>query len=96
MTGKAASSALAAIAERDGALNCFTGVISDAASAEPEAGPLSGLPFAAKNLFDVAGITTLAGSRLYAGNPPAARDATAVAALRRAASTAAALSPSSR
>ena len=34
-----------------------------------------------KNLFDVAGLTTLAGSRTLAGRPPAARDATLVSRL---------------
>ena len=37
-----------------------------------------------KNLFDVAGVTTLAGSRINRERPPAERDAAAVAALRRA------------
>ncbi len=40
--------------------------------------------FTAKNLFDVAGLTTLAGSKINAERPPAARDATVVARLRRA------------
>ena len=47
-------------------------------------GPLAGVPFAVKNLFDVAGVTTLAGSRINRERPPAERDAAAVAALRRA------------
>ena len=42
------------------------------------------MPFAVKNLFDVAGVTTLAGSRINRERPPAERDAAAVAALRRA------------
>ena len=49
-----------------------------------DAGPLAGVPFAVKDLFDVAGITTLAGSKINRERPPAARDAAAVAALRRA------------
>lgn len=36
--------------------------------------PLAAVPYAVKNLFDVEGITTLAGARLYAHNPPARRD----------------------
>ena len=36
--------------------------------------PLLGVPFAVKNLFDIAGVTTLAGSRIERGSPPAARD----------------------
>ena len=42
------------------------------------------MPFAAKNLFDIAGVTTLAGSKINADNAPATRDATAVARLRTA------------
>jgi AtzE family amidohydrolase len=40
------------------------------------------VPFAVKNLFDIAGLTTLAGSKINAGHPPAAKDATVVARLR--------------
>jgi aspartyl-tRNA(Asn)/glutamyl-tRNA(Gln) amidotransferase subunit A len=83
------------IGRRDGALNCFTAVFADLACAEAERidrhvglgadpGPLAGVPFAVKNLFDVAGIATLAGSRINTDRPPATRDAAAVAALRRA------------
>jgi AtzE family amidohydrolase len=89
------TAALARIAERDPALGCFTHVRADAALAEAarvdervaageDAGPLAGVPFAVKNLFDVAGLTTLAGSKIFAERPPATRDAAAVAALRRA------------
>ncbi len=42
------------------------------------------MPFAVKNLFDVAGVTTLAGSRINRERPPATRDAAAVRALGRA------------
>ena len=38
-------------------------------------GPLAGVPFAVKNLFDVAGLPTRAGSRINRERPPAARDA---------------------
>ena len=89
------AAALDRIARRDGALNCFTHVAGEAALAEAgrvdaraaageDPGPLAGVPFAVKNLFDVAGVTTLAGSRINADRPPAIRDATAVTALRRA------------
>jgi aspartyl-tRNA(Asn)/glutamyl-tRNA(Gln) amidotransferase subunit A len=89
------AAALERIARRDGVLNCFTHVRSEAALAEAaridartaageDPGPLAGVPFAVKNLFDVEGLTTLAGSRIFAERPPAPRDATAVAALRRA------------
>jgi aspartyl-tRNA(Asn)/glutamyl-tRNA(Gln) amidotransferase subunit A len=41
-------------------------------------GKLAGLPLSIKDLFDVAGEVTTAGSRVLAGNPPAKRDATVV------------------
>lgn len=47
-------------------------------------GPLCGLPVTVKDLFDQAGQTTRAGSRLRADAPPAAADAPAVARLRAA------------
>ncbi|RTM28690.1 AtzE family amidohydrolase, partial [Klebsiella pneumoniae] len=36
--------------------------------------PLAGIPYAVKNLFDVAGHTTLAGAELLSDRPPAASD----------------------
>jgi len=83
------------IRARDAELNCFTAVVAESAMREAEAvdadmgagkamGPLAGVPFAVKNLFDVAGLTTLAGSRINAERPRAAKDATVVARLRRA------------
>jgi amidase/aspartyl-tRNA(Asn)/glutamyl-tRNA(Gln) amidotransferase subunit A len=36
--------------------------------------PLLGVPFAVKNLFDVRGLTTLAGSKIERGKPPATAD----------------------
>ncbi len=87
--------ALDRMAARDGALNAFTRVLGDAALADADTvdrrlakgddpGPLAGVPFAVKNLFDIAGLATLAGSKINAGLPPAERDATAVARLRAA------------
>ena len=87
--------ALDRIAARDPGLNCFTAVLAERARREAEAvdatvaagrdpGPLAGVPFAVKNLFDVAGVTTLAGSNINVEHPPARRDAGAVAALGRA------------
>jgi AtzE family amidohydrolase len=89
------AAALALITQRDPTLNCFTHVRGPAAldeaerldnrmSAGQDVGPLAGVPFAVKNLFDVEGLTTLAGSKIFAERPPAVRDAKAVAALRRA------------
>lgn len=57
----------------------------DAARQAGEAlGPLAGVPFAAKDLFDVAGHVTGAGSAATADNAPAARDADAIAQLEAA------------
>jgi AtzE family amidohydrolase len=89
------AAALARIAARDPALNCFTHVrtqgaldeaerIDERVAAGQDVGPLAGVPFAVKNLFDVEDVTTLAGSKIFAERPPATRDAAAVAALRRA------------
>ena len=46
--------------------------------------PLAGLPVSVKDLFDVAGQTTSAGSLVLAGGPPARHDAAAVQRLRAA------------
>jgi aspartyl-tRNA(Asn)/glutamyl-tRNA(Gln) amidotransferase subunit A len=46
------------------------------------ASPLAGLPVSIKDLFDVAGEVTLAGSKALDDRPPAARDAPVVARLR--------------
>ncbi len=89
------NAALKRIEARDRELNCFTAVTAETALTDAEQidrriaagqdpGPLAGVPFAVKNLFDVAGITTLAGSKINAENPAATQDATAVAALKRA------------
>ena len=47
-------------------------------------GPLAGVPFAVKNLFDIKGIPTLAGSIIRAKAPPPEKDATAVESLNAA------------
>ena len=46
--------------------------------------PLAGIPVSVKDLFDVAGQVTRAGSRVLDGAPPARTDAVAVARLKRA------------
>ncbi|MDB5745065.1 MAG: Amidase [Polaromonas sp.] len=46
--------------------------------------PLSGIPVSVKDLFDVAGQVTSAGSTVLADRPPARNDATAIARLRAA------------
>jgi AtzE family amidohydrolase len=45
---------------------------------------LAGLPYAVKNLFDIEGVTTLAGSKIQRGQPPAREDAVLVQRLRSA------------
>ena len=80
------------IEAREPALNCFTTVLAERAlavartvdavvAAGRDPGPLAGVPFAVKDLFDIAGVTTLAGSRIRRDAPPAAQDATIVARL---------------
>ncbi|OYD92862.1 Asp-tRNA(Asn)/Glu-tRNA(Gln) amidotransferase GatCAB subunit A [Nostoc sp. 'Peltigera membranacea cyanobiont' 210A] len=87
--------ALARIATRNHLFNCFTTItaetaLTDAALIDREIaqgnhpGVLAGVPFAVKNLFDIAGFTTLAGSKINAVNPEATQDATAVAKLKQA------------
>ena len=94
-TEQAIAGVFARIARHDPVLRCFTALCQDRALAEARAlderravgevpGPLAGVAFAVKNLFDVAGVVTLAGSRVLATNPTAARDATVVARLRAA------------
>ncbi|KFC83602.1 AtzE family amidohydrolase [Buttiauxella agrestis] len=40
--------------------------------------PLAGVPYAVKNLFDIKGVTTLAGAELFSKQPPASADAFAI------------------
>lgn len=49
--------------------------IDQARAAGAALGPLAGVPFAAKNLFDIAGLPTRAGSKINRERAPAARDA---------------------
>ncbi|MBH5402700.1 AtzE family amidohydrolase [Bradyrhizobium sp. CNPSo 4010] len=85
----ATDAALARIAQHDGILNSFTDVTADRARAKARAidadmaagrtvGPLAGVPFAVKNLFDVAGLPTRAGSKINRDLAPARRDATLI------------------
>jgi AtzE family amidohydrolase len=82
---------LAAIPPLDRDINAFTALFPERALAQTKridsgqvAGPLAGVPFAVKNLFDVRGVTTLAGSKINRDHRPAARDATLVARLEAA------------
>ena len=83
------------INQRNERLNCFTTVMADEALASAaqidraiaqgkEPGLLAGVPFAVKNLFDIKGITTLAGSKIEREKPPAREDATAIKRLKEA------------
>ena len=77
--------ALARIAAHDGKINAFTDVLSERARKRAETVdarvkrgeelPLAGVPFAVKNLFDVAGLPTRAGSKINRERAPAERDA---------------------
>jgi 1-carboxybiuret hydrolase len=86
---EATEAALARIAKHDSVLNAFTDVTADRARAKAKSvdaaiaagqdiGPLAGVPFAVKNLFDVKGLSTRAGSKINRDLPPAARDATLI------------------
>jgi 1-carboxybiuret hydrolase len=85
----------ARIEEKNPHLNCFTALTFERASREAAAidalrargqplPPLAGVPYAVKNLFDIAGVTTLAGAKVNADNAPAAADAPLVARMHRA------------
>ena len=68
-------------------LNAFTDVLPARATARAAAalpGPLAGVPFAVKNLFDVAGLPTRAGSRINRDLPPATQDQTLITRLEAA------------
>jgi aspartyl-tRNA(Asn)/glutamyl-tRNA(Gln) amidotransferase subunit A len=80
---------LARIRQYDPVLNAFTDVTADRARARAReidtaieagrpVGPLAGVPFAVKNLFDVKGISTRAGAKINRDRPPATRDATLI------------------
>ncbi len=75
---------LARITATEPSVNAFTSVLAERAL--KRAGQidkhtrraelsLAGVPFAVKNLFDIAGLPTLAGSKIEREAPPAARDA---------------------
>lgn len=56
--------------------------VDDAIAAGRDPGPLAGVPYGVKDLFDVAGLPTTAGSTLYAEADPAHHDAEAITRLR--------------
>ena len=74
------------IREGNAKYNCFTELTEERAYREAEAvdrrrtrgeklGPLAGVPYAVKNLYDIEGVVTLAGSKINRDHPPAKRDA---------------------
>ena len=89
---------LARIAAIDPAVNAFTDVVAERARGRAaaldrrlaggdgasDALPLAGVPFAVKNLFDVAGLTTRAGAKIERERPPAGADGPLVARLEKA------------
>jgi AtzE family amidohydrolase len=88
-------SAIARIEATDGRVNAFTektllraraeAAAVDAKRARGEPLPLlAGLPYAVKNLFDIEGVTTLAGSKINRELPPAKSDAVLVQRLKAA------------
>jgi amidase/aspartyl-tRNA(Asn)/glutamyl-tRNA(Gln) amidotransferase subunit A len=87
--------AIASIDASDARINAFTGKTLARARAEATAvdarrargealPPLAGLPYAVKNLFDIEGMTTLAGSKINRELPLAAADAVLVQRLKAA------------
>jgi aspartyl-tRNA(Asn)/glutamyl-tRNA(Gln) amidotransferase subunit A len=86
---------LAKIEQSNPEINAFTEIttqrllqeasIIDQRRASKEAlPPLAGVPYAVKNLFDIEGITTLAGAELFSMQPPASEDAFAIKQLNNA------------
>lgn len=84
-----AQTTLERIATLDSQLNSYTAITTERALAEADrldaqraAGEplpaLAAVPYAVKNLFDIRGLTTLAGARLLAANPPASADSVLV------------------
>lgn len=85
-----ATLSLAAIEAGNSRVNAFSDVTADRAFAEADAvdalrqsgailPPLAGVPYGAKNLYDIAGLRTLAGSKINRDDPPKTEDATLVA-----------------
>jgi 1-carboxybiuret hydrolase len=86
---------LARIRARDPLLNSFTAVteqrareracaLDEARASGKPLGPLAGVPFAVKNLFDIAGLPTIAGSKINREKEPARRDAALIERLEHA------------
>ncbi len=87
--------AIARIEKLNPQVNAFTHFTYERALSEAKAvdrrraqgeslGPLAGVPYAVKNLFDIEGLTTVAGSIVNKDNPPAQQDAVLVSRLKAA------------
>jgi len=83
------------IEQLDSDIDAFTHITRSRALAEADAidqlrlsgaplPPLAGVPYAVKNLFDLEGVVTLAGSKVLQNNPPAVRDAFLVQRMKQA------------
>lgn len=90
-----AEDALARIDALNGQVNAFTRLTRERALAEADAidhtrqqgaslPPLAGVPYAVKNLFDLNGEVTVAGSKVLRHQAPAAADATLVSRMKQA------------
>ena len=80
------AASLQAVDATNRAVNAFTGQTRERAFAEADAvdasrargqplGPLAGVPYAVKNLFDIEAVVTRAGSKINRDRPPAGADA---------------------
>jgi AtzE family amidohydrolase len=89
------ASVLERIEQANGPLNAFRVVLAERALAEAAAvdatvaagrdpGPLAGVPYGVKDLFDVTGLPTAAGSKIGVQGPPASADAVLVTRLKAA------------
>lgn len=67
-----------------GRARCEAQAVDAIIAAGGDPGPLAGVPYGVKDLFDVAGLPTTAGSSLYADAPSATADAEAIVRLRAA------------
>ncbi len=83
------------IAATDSRVNAFTDLTHSRALAQAQSidasrargetlAPLAGVPYAVKNLYDIEGLTTLAGSKINRGLPAASQDAVLVQQMQRA------------
>lgn len=87
--GSVVEETLGRIAADNTRINAFTAILAERArnrakqldtqlAGGQKAGPLAGVCFGVKNLFDIEGLPTLAGSRINRTSPPADRDAEAI------------------